>query len=114
MAWIGVGESDKAVAAIELALDEDTSSSEVQQLLQHHVDTIVSVYEALLDDPYRQPHLTRTLDELAGVAMEPDARVLLPLIDGKATIHDVLAQSGMQRLEVYHHLCQLLLRGIML
>jgi hypothetical protein len=113
MAWLGLGESDKAVAAIELALDEDTSYAEVQQLLQNHVDTIVSVYEALLDDPYRHPRLTRSLTELANVPMESDARALLPLIDGAATIQDILARSGMHRLEVYHHLCQLVLRGIM-
>lgn len=113
MAWMGLGEADKAVASIELALDEDTSYPEVQQLLQKHVDTIVSVYEALLDDPYRQPRLTRSLPELVGVPMEADARVLLPLIDGVATIQDILARSGMHRLEVYHHLCQLVLRGIM-
>ncbi len=112
MAWMGLGENDKAVAAVELALDEDISSDEVQELLQGHVDTIVAVYEALIDDPYRQPTLTRTLADLAGVAMEPDARVLLPLINGKATVQDILGRSGMQRLEVYHHLCQLLMRGI--
>jgi hypothetical protein len=112
-AWMGLGDPERAVAAVELALDEDTSSREVQELLQRRVDTIVAVYEALIDDPYRQPRLTRSPAELAGVAMEPDARALLPLIDGNATVQDIVARSGMQRLEVYHHLCQLLMRGIM-
>jgi serine/threonine protein kinase len=113
LAWIDSGELDKAVTAVELALDEGTFSAGSHELLQQNVDALVTVYEAMLEDPYRIPTLVRTRQELASVAMEPRARLLLPWIDGQASITQILERSGMQRLEAYHHLCQLLLRGIM-
>ncbi len=112
LAYAGLGELDKAVTAVELALDEEPRTDEVQQLLQAHVDTIVSAYEGMLEDPYRVPALVRPTDELAAIDLEPRARLLLPWIDGATTIRDLIARSGMQRLEAYHHLCQFLLRGI--
>jgi serine/threonine protein kinase len=112
LAYAGMGELDKAVTAVELALDEEPRTAEVHQLLQGHVDTIISVYEGMLEDPYRVPTLVRPLHELIAVPIEPRARLLLPLVDGTSTIRDLIARSGMQRLEAYHHLCQFLLRGI--
>jgi serine/threonine protein kinase len=113
LAYAGMGELDKAVTAVELALDEQPRSEAVHELLQRHVDTIVGVYEGFLEDPYRTPVLVRPMHELIPVEIEPRARLLLPLIDGQTSIRDVIARSGMQRLEAYHHLCQFLLRGIM-
>jgi hypothetical protein len=112
LAYVGLGELDKAVTAVELALDEEPRTSEVHDLLQQHVDTIVSVYETMLEGPYRTPALTRPLAELAHVELEERGRWLLPLIDGKTTIKDLITRCGLQRLEVYHHLCQFLMRGI--
>jgi serine/threonine protein kinase len=112
LAYAGMDELDKAVTAVELALDEEPRSDAVHDLLQRHVDTIVSVYEGMLEDPYRMPTLVRPMHELIPVHIEPRARLLLPLLDGQTSIRDVIARSGMQRLEVYHHLCQFLLRGI--
>jgi serine/threonine protein kinase len=112
LAYAGIGELDKAVTAVELALDEQPRTDAVKELLQRHVDTIIGVYEGMLEDPYRTPQLVRPMHELIPVDIEPRARLLLPWIDGQTTIKDVIARSGMQRLEAYHHLCQFLLRGI--
>jgi serine/threonine protein kinase len=111
--WLAIGEADKAVTALELALDESADSARAQDLLQQKVETIVAVYEGMLEDPYRVPTLARTPAELANVPMEDAARDLLVWIDGTATIKDIVERSGAQRLEVYHHLCQLLLRGVL-
>jgi hypothetical protein len=111
--WLAIGEADKAVTALELALDESADSARAQDLLQQKVETIVAVYERMLEDPYRVPTLARTAAELATVPMEDGARELLQWIDGTATIKDIVERSGAQRLEVYHHLCQLLLRGVL-
>jgi serine/threonine protein kinase len=111
--WLAMGEPDKAVTSLELALDESASSERAQDLLQQKVDTIVEVYEGMLEDPYRVPQLIRTPRELATVPMEEAAREMLQYIDGRATVKDIIERSGMQRLEVYHHLCQLLLRGVL-
>ena len=100
------------MTAVELALDELPRTDEVNDLLQRHVDTIIGVYEAMLEDPYRTPVLVRPMHELIPIEIEPRARLLLPWIDGQTSIKDLIARSGMQRLEVYHHLCQFLLRGI--
>jgi serine/threonine protein kinase len=110
--WVESGELDKAVTAIELALDEDVEAPGAQELLQDHVATIVSVYEAMLEDPYRVPALLQSIEELATVPMEDGARTLLPWIDGRRSVAQILQQSGMHRLEAYHHLCQLMLRGM--
>jgi hypothetical protein len=112
LAYAGMAELDKAVTAVELALDEEPRTDAVHDLLHRHVDTIVGVYEAMLEGPYRTPALIRAMHELIPVEIEPRARILLPLIDGQTSIKDLIAKSGMQRLEVYHHLCQFLLRGI--
>ncbi len=111
-AFAGLGELDKAVTAVELALDEAPRTDEVRQLLQRHVGAIVSVYEAMLEGPYRTPALVRPLHELVSAPLEPRARLLLPLVDGQTSITDIMVRSGMQRLEVYHLLCHLLLRGL--
>ncbi|HEX5058254.1 MAG TPA: serine/threonine-protein kinase [Kofleriaceae bacterium] len=112
LAYAGMDEMDKAVTAIELALDEEPRTDDVRELLQSHVETIVGVYEGLLEDPYRTPTLVRPMHELIPIEIEPRARLLLPWIDGTTSIRDLIARSGMQRLEAYHHLCQFLLRGI--
>jgi serine/threonine protein kinase len=112
VAFASMDELDKAVTAVELALDEQPRSEAVHDLLQRNVDTIVGIYESFLEDPYRTPTLVRPMHELIPIDIEPRARLLLPLIDGQTSIRDVIARSGMQRLEAYHHLCQFLLRGI--
>jgi serine/threonine protein kinase len=110
--WLAIGEADKAVTALELALDESADSARAQDLLQQKIETIVAVYEGMLEDPYRKPVLARTAAQLATVPMEEGARHLIQWIDGTATVKDIVERSGAQRLEVYHHLCQLLLRGV--
>jgi serine/threonine protein kinase len=110
--WLAIGEADKAVTALEIALDESADSARAQELLQQKIETIVAVYEGMLEDPYRVPTLTRSLAELEFVPMEEGAHDLLQFIDGTATVKDIVERSGAQRLEVYHHLCQMLLRGV--
>jgi len=103
IAYVQDGELAKAVTAVELALDENN-----EELLQRNVATIVQVYEAMLDDPFRPLTLAGNLD---GARIEPEARALAAQIDGRTSVAQLLQQSGMPRLEAYHHLCQLMLRG---
>jgi serine/threonine protein kinase len=112
LAYAGMGELDKAVTAVELALDEEPRTDAVQDLLHRNVDTIVGVYEGMLEDPYRKPTLVQPLHELPPMLIDERARSLLPLIDGQTSIRDLIARSGMSRLEAYRHLCQFMLRGI--
>ena len=112
LAYAGIGEMDKAVTAVELAIDEEPRTEQVRELLQRHVDTMITIYEGMLEDPYRVPELVRPMHELIPVEIEPRARLLLPWIDGTSTVRDLIERSGMQRIEAYHYLCQFLLRGI--
>jgi serine/threonine protein kinase len=112
LAYAAMGDVDKAVTAVELALDEQPRTEDVRQLLHSNVDTILTVYEGLLEGPYRTPSLVRPMHELIPIEIEPRGRLLLPWIDGRTPITDVIARSGLQRLEAYHYLCDFLLRGI--
>ncbi len=105
LAYAAMGELDKAVTAVELALDEQPRTEDVRLLLQQNVDTIVTVYEGLLEGPYRTPSLVRPMHELIPIEIDPRGRLLLPWIDGSTSIKDLIARSGMQRLEAYH-LCE--------
>jgi serine/threonine protein kinase len=103
VAYVEEGELAKAVAAVELALDENNP-----ELLQRNVGRIVQVYEAVLDDPYRLLTVARSLD---GASIRPEVRVLAQRIDGRTSIAQLLQDSAMPRLETYRHLCQLMVRG---
>jgi serine/threonine protein kinase len=103
LAYVQEGELAKAITAVELALDENN-----QELLQRNVTTIVQVYEAILDDPYRPLTLAASVN---GAKLEPEARALAAHIDGRISIAQLLQQSGMHRVEAYRHLCQLMVRG---
>jgi serine/threonine protein kinase len=103
LAYVQEGELEKAITAVELALDENN-----EELLQRNVATIVQVYEAILDDPYRSLTLAASAN---GANLEPQARALAAHIDGRISIAQLLQQSGMHRVEAYRHLCQLMVRG---
>ena len=75
-------------------------------------DWLADELAALGDIPNLKP-AARLLHELVTAPIEPRARLLLPLVDGQTSIADIIVRSGMQRLEAYHLLCQLLLRGLM-
>ncbi len=112
LAFVQTGEIDKAVAAIELVLDEVAQASEATHLLEDNIDTLVGVYEVMLEGPYRVLALARTPEEIESIPMEDDSRTLLPWIDGQRSIHAIIEGLRMHRLEAYHHLCQLLMRGV--
>src|SRR5206468_11708709 len=113
MAWNGIGELDKAVTAVDLALSEDPDSALAQKLIHRNRDTIMNVFQGFLGDLERQPQLARPLHELAASPISPRAAFLLSRIDGMLSLDEILDVSGMPRLEAYRHLCQLVLRGIL-
>lgn len=110
--WQRVGEQDKAVAAVDLALNEDPNSALAQKLIHRNRDTIMTVFQSYLGDLSRAPMLARPLHELASAPIGPRAAFLLSRIDGTLSVDEILDVSGMPRLEAYRYLCQLFLRGI--
>jgi hypothetical protein len=107
------GDPEKAVCAVDLALDEDPNSAIAQKLITRHRDTIMSVMQSYLGDLERQPQLAKALQDLQNAPISPRAAFLLSRIDGTLTIDELLDVSGMPRLEAFRHLCQLYLRGIL-
>ena len=113
LAWNGLNELDKAVAAVDLALSEDPGSALAQKLIHRNRDTTMMVFQNFLGSLDRQPQLARPLHELAQAPISPRAAFLLSRIDGTLTLDEILDVSGMPRVEAYRHLCQLFLRGIL-
>jgi len=107
------GETDKAVAAADLALSEDPNSALGQKLITRNRDTIMQIFQSFIGDLERMPQLARPLHELSNAPISPRAAFLLSRIDGTLTIDELLDVSGMPRMEAYRHICQLFLRGIL-
>jgi hypothetical protein len=111
--WNQGGDPEKAVLAVDLALNEDPNSAVAQKLITRNKDAIMTVMQSYLGDLDRQPQLAKSLQELQSAPINPRAAFLLSRIDGTLTIDELLDVSGMPRLEAYRHLCQLYLRGIL-
>ena len=111
--WEQAGDSERAVCAVDLALNEDPNSALGQKLITRNRDTIQHVFQSYLGDMERQPQLAKPLHELSSAPISPRAAFLLSRIDGTLTIDELLDVSGMPRLEAFRHLCQLYLRGIL-
>jgi hypothetical protein len=106
-------DTEKAVAAVDLALSEDPNSALGQKLIARNKDTIMQVFQTFIGDLERMPQLAKPLQELQNAPINPRAAFLLSRIDGSLTIDELLDVSGMPRLEAYRHICQLFLRGIL-
>jgi hypothetical protein len=111
--WNRLGDPEKAVTAVDLALSEDPNSALAQKLIHRNRDTIMAVFQAYLGDLQRQPILARPLHELATAPISPRGAFLLSRVDGSLSLDEILDVSGMPRLEAYRYLCQLFLRGIL-
>jgi hypothetical protein len=111
--WNAIGETEKAVSAVDLAMSEDPNSALGQKLITRNRDTIMNVFQGYLGDLERMPQLARPLHELQDAPISPRAAFLLSRIDGSLTLDELLDVSGMPRLEAFRHLCQLYLRGIL-
>jgi len=107
------GDAEKAVIAIDLALEEDPSSALAQKQIHRNRDAAMQVFQNYLGDLERQPALAKPLHELSSARISPRAAFLLSRIDGTLTVDEILDVSGMPRIEAYRYLCQLFLRGIL-
>jgi tetratricopeptide (TPR) repeat protein len=113
IAFNNAGDSEKALIATDLALDEDPTSALAQKLIHRNRDAAMQVFQNYLGDLERQPALAKPLHELSSAPISPRAAFLLSRIDGTLTVDEILDVSGMPRLEAYRYLCQLFLRGIL-
>jgi hypothetical protein len=111
--WSRLGEVQRAVAAVDLALAEDPDSALAQKLVHRNRDAIMGIFQGYLGSLERRPNLARGLDALGASPIGARAAFLLSRVDGHLTFDEILDVSGMPRLEAYRYLCQLLIRGIL-
>lgn len=111
--WSRAGDVDRAVTAVDLAMQEDPNSVLAQKLITRNRDSIMTIFQSFVGDMERQPQLAKPLHELQNAPISPRAAFLLSRVDGTLTVDELLDVSGMPRMEAYRYLCQLLLRGIL-
>jgi hypothetical protein len=112
-AWSASGDLEGAVIALELALSADREAPGVDELLDAHRALAMSILEAFIGDRSRVAMLSRHLDELGELQLDQRAVFLLSYIDTTAMpIGTLLEQAPMPLADAYRHLCQLILRGI--
>ncbi|MBP6628281.1 MAG: hypothetical protein KBG28_29715 [Kofleriaceae bacterium] len=106
------GDNERAVVAIDAALDEDPDSAVAQKLIHSQQARIQAVYQQYLGDLNRRPRLSRAMHLLAGEVMSARAAFLLSRIDGVCSFDELLDVSGMPRFEAMRYLCRMLMRGL--
>ena len=106
------GDLQTAVLALELALSAARPEDGVDALLASHESLFLAVFAEQIGDQKRMAAISRHLDQLLGTAIDQRAAFLLTRIDGELSVAELLATCGLPRREACRHLCQLILREI--
>ena len=106
------GDLETAVIAIELALSAARSDDGVDALLAANESLVLAVLDAFIGDQSRMAALSQHLEQLIGIAIDQRAAFLLTRIDGTLTARELLVTCGLPVLDARRHLCQLILREI--
>ena len=70
------------------------------------------MFDSLIGDQSRLAVLSQHIEQLVGVEIDQRAVFLLTRIDGSLTARELLATCGLPQRDAYRHLCQLLVREI--
>jgi len=109
--WHAKGDLESAVLAVELTLSAARNET-TDALLTSNESLILSVLTSLIGDQTRTAVPSQYLDALVGIAIDQRAAFLLTRIDGTLSAHELLATCGLPMRDACRHLCQLLLREI--
>ncbi|HTM20562.1 MAG TPA: hypothetical protein VL172_08650, partial [Kofleriaceae bacterium] len=107
------GRLGTAVAALDLALEEEPESATAQKLIHRSRDEFCATYEQFLGDLGQVPTLALPMHELPSQDLDSRAVFLLSRIDGSFTFDEIIDVSGMSRLEALRHLAKLVLLGVL-
>jgi hypothetical protein len=102
-----------AVAALDLALEEEPESATAQKLIHRSKDEFCATYEQFIGDLGQVPTLSLPMHELSSQDLDSRAVFLLSRIDGTFTFDEIIDVSGMSRLEALRHLAKLVLLGVL-
>jgi len=103
---------ETAVLELELALSAARPDRDFDALLATHDALFVTTFTAFIGDQTRTVAQSQHLEQLVGVPIDQRAAFLLTRIDGTLTVRDLLATCGLPRREACRHLCQLILREL--
>jgi hypothetical protein len=106
------GDLETAVLALELALSAARESDGVDALLASHDALVMAVLSEFIGDQKRMVAISQRLEQLVGIEIDQRAAFLLTRIVGVLEVRELLATCGLPRRDACRHLCQLLLRDI--
>jgi serine/threonine protein kinase len=106
------GDLEAAVLALELALSAARAEDGVDDALRLHDELVLTVFTSFIGDQSRMAALSQHLEQLVGIEIDQRAAYLLTRIDGTLSARELLATCGLPTREACRHLCQLMLREI--
>ncbi len=106
------GDLETAVLALELALSAARPEDGVDALLASNDSLFHAVFTAFIGDQSRMAAMSQHLEQLVGIAIDQRAAFLLTRIDGTLSARELLDTCGLPGREARRHLCQLILREI--
>jgi hypothetical protein len=106
------GKRALAAAAVNRALANAPESAAAQKAIHRHRDLVILILEAYVGSERGVPVVAVPMHEIAVQEIDSRAAFLLSRIDGTLSLEELLDVAGMSRLEAYHYLARLLLRGL--
>jgi hypothetical protein len=107
-----LGDFSGSLEHVEKVLELDSSNAEARDYLSRNEETLLKMYESKIGNLHKTPRQLMSPDQVIWLNLHHKAGFLLSRIDGSASFEDVLALSGMPRLETCRILAQLLKAGV--
>jgi hypothetical protein len=105
---------ETAVIALELALSAARPDPGLDALLSANEPLFLAVFTAFIGDQTRMLAVSQHLDQLIGMAIDQRAAYLMTRIDGSLSARELLATCGLAKRDACRHLCQLMLRELVI
>ncbi len=106
------GDLDEAVLSLELALSAARPDDGIDALLAANESLVLAAFTAFIGDQSRMTAMSHQLEQLVGIAIDQRAAFLLTRIDGTLSARELLVTCGLPMRDACRHLCQLMLREI--
>jgi tetratricopeptide (TPR) repeat protein len=107
-----LGDFSGSLEMLEKILKADPEHYEARAYLDQNESTLVGMYESKLGPPSGIPRLAIKPEEVLWLNLDHRAGFVLAQIDGKVTVEDLFALSGLPRLDTAKILAGLLAEGV--
>ncbi len=108
---------DRATAVIalaELALSAARVEDGIDAMLATSENLIVAVFTAYIGDQRRLVAVSQHLEQLVGIEIDQRAAYRVTRVDANMSARELIATCGLPPRDAYRHLCQLMLREIVI